>query len=294
MTTDSPPHGSATGEDRTNSAQEGQVDFGSLRGLLESMGALIGIMTVLLPLEGVTIRWASFFDVGHSLLPFWSAGFQVPSANLVVAASVPELAATGLAGIFVPAVFFYAGVTWALVVTNPKWIRRHTLVRRSAIGLLLVGVPIVLSLRFSDLPKWLQGSDWVVQALAFEVGAIGYLLVRNSKPSLALAVSFAVVVAFLLAFVAGFSGNPADVRPFDYRFQAQAQTHLSDGRYVALGRADGVTYLQSCQDKSVHAVPDSQIVDAQFDEQATSLVQPSGWEIVTEGKAPVLGYRPDC
>jgi hypothetical protein len=258
------------------------------------MGALIGIMTVLLPLEGVTIRWASFFDLGHLLLPFWDAGFQIPSANLVVAASVPELAITGLVGIYVPAFFFFSGLAWSALVANSKRYRDHKLVRRSAIGLLLIGAPIVLSLGFSEWPTWFRGSDWLVQAFAFDVGAIGYLFVRNTKPPTAVAISFAVVVAFFLALIAGLSGNPADVNSFDYRFQTQAPTILPDGRYVALGRADGFTYLQSCQDKSVHAVSDAQIVDAQFDEQATRLVQPSGWEIVARGKVPVLGYRPDC
>jgi len=80
-----------------------------------------------------------------------------------------------------------------------------------------------------------------------------------------------------------------------YRFQNQnAAPHLSDGKYVTLGRSDGITYLQSCQGLSFHSVPDFQVVDAQYAKHNTKIDAPSIWDMIVNWKGPVVGYQPDC
>jgi hypothetical protein len=235
----------------------------------------------------VVIRWGSFISAAIF------NGSQPPTDTVAVSASVPDLAATGLAGILVPAVAFLVGggaIEW---LTEETFVSSRPRLGAIAFWLLLIAVPIAFSFgpQIPPLPKTL---DWIVASVGFDSGVIAYVWIGEKKFSILGGIAFGVGLSLYFSLVASISGNPASIGPRVYQFQAQAGTQLPAGRYVSLGHADGVAYLQSCGDLSFHAVPDIQIVDARFAERSSTLAQPSVLKMFLQRKGPVLGYRPDC
>lgn len=281
-----------------------RLEARSVKSTVELAGALVGVMAVLLPLEGVLTRWASFGLAANE------GAFQPPSLTIAVDASVPELIATGLAGIVFPIGLFIAGAVfvradwegfdremsklkglqlrWPNFLPRPKgvsWPYPRPRPRTWFFIAVAIAAPIVISFY---TPSWLGLS------IGAESGfALGLLTTRPTTTLFAL--EAAAVLAMYFALVSGLSGNPSNVEPMLYRFQTQASAaHLPDGRYVTLGRADGITYLQSCKDLTFHSVPDFQLVDARYAKHSEKIDSPSVWVMITHLRGPVPGYQPDC
>src|SRR3981081_1561913 len=201
-----------------------RVDRG-FKGWLDLTAAVIGVMAVLLPVEGVVIRWGSFLNAANS------GGFRAPVGTVAVSASVPELVATGLAGIWLPAVAFVFGVgATGYVVDEWKFGSRHPWVRFLSVWLLFIGVPIALSF---GSQTWLLGiCDWLVASVGFASGVASYQWLLAQKVSVVGGLGLAVGLSLWFALVASLSGNPANVEPLVFQFQTQAAAQVPAGRYV--------------------------------------------------------------
>lgn len=286
-----PPQVAAAGN------RSGQADIHGFKGWLEAIVALIGVTAALLPIEGVLTRWVSF---GLAEL---QGSFQAPSATVASSASVPDLALTGLAGVWIPAYFLVLGMGVSAFLDDWRPFSKHWRIRVIVVCLVLIAAPIAVD--FVDLVFfWIPPGgpfNWVVQSVAVDAGVLfGLWLWNQSDFSTTRLLVLAGFFAIFCAVVAGLVGNPANIEPVSYTFQTQqtqlpqGQTPRPNGTYVALGRADGATYIQSCQDMTIHQVTDVQVVDAKYVAPAAGLAQPSVWELITRGKIPVFGYRPVC
>jgi hypothetical protein len=272
-----PPQVSADGKFYWEGARwvpmrDGANERGSLKGSLDLIAASVGVIAVLLPVEGFVIRWGSFINAESV------AGFKAPAGTVAVSAAIPDLVATGLAGVLTPAVAFMFGAGAVGRLLSLPFIPHRGYRHGLTIWILLIGAPILLSFEgtlVGPLNSTLVGPlgigpiDWIAAAVGFDTGVIAFLLIQWWRPSVLEAIALAAALSLSFAYIASFTGNPANVVPLDYQFQSQAT--LPAGRYVSLGHADGVTYLQSCVDLSFHEVRDAQIVDARFVEHKPSL-----------------------
>ncbi len=254
---------------------------------LELIVKIAGLLVLTLPLVGIGVR----------LVAFQSAG--MPDAlRLATRDSVVGLATTAFIATW-PSVFVVIGLSiaahrgWMSGQRPPalapsarllKWLKWSARAYRASFAIAV----IVIALTF----PWPAGV-FLVAAGAGGGMAIGWLNVcrRLTIYTVALLV---VLVGIANAAGAGLEGNGVGDELNMYYFASKAGLP-ADGRYVVLGQADGVLYLQSCgANKELLAVNNQDVARLTPTQVPDVVVTPSLVDIVIRHRSSRIGYHPNC
>ena len=231
---------------------------------LETAGRLLTLAGVLLPAVGFGARW-----LGFGLLIR-----KTPTLEAAAAASLTQLAATGFVflAFLIPVLVELIGdpSTWMKKFVDRPQISKK--VRKAIAGTALA---VLVSWGILFAPGW--PANLLLLLFGILTALVGSL-VRRSAPRGRLAfsrllpiVAVAGVGAVTVVALAGVPGVPLG----RYEFSSSS---LTDGRYLALGRTDSLTYLYSCENLSMVATRSSDVLKVHY--LRLDYPTPSLWDVL--------------
>ena len=254
---------------------------------LEAIVKMAGLLALALPLVGIGVRLVAFQLAGLPnalLLATRDSVFEL--ATTAFDATWPSVTVAVLLIVAVNRGWMSGAVTERdikLAVEHRRYFKARLWLFRAAFASLVLAAFLVL--------PWPGGT--LIGLAGLGMGwAISRLEMRRQLTLYSAAVLVA-AVSCLNAVGAGLEGVGVGDEVNVYHFATKPGLP-TDGRYVRLGEADGVLYLQSCANPNVTvAVNNSDVARFEIG-QASPSETPNLILIVRWHKAPEIGYRPRC
>jgi hypothetical protein len=254
------------------------------RRLLETLGGILAIAGVLLPVTGFAARVAAFStlrlnsDSQWPLLLAWSA----PIPELVLWGFIGSVIALAVLGYF----YFATGLlVHPRLRTEPEPSREATRITRGvAIGLLIAWLVFVPG--FPAL--------WIAIPAAFAVSIFTRRAVSQGQ-KLRLIELWLVLALFLFVggIVLGLSGVVPERAVADYRFKDEVHPVVGDGPYDRIGEASPLVFLSRCGTGGlIVMVNENELLLVTPVASAGQGFGPSLFDVMVNHRSISLGYQP--
>ena len=255
---------------------------------LEAIVKVAGLLAIALPLVGIGVRFVAFQMAGVPVPLLMAARDSV--VGLAVAAFTVTWPSVLITAVFALAIYrrwlpgLSADADIRIAVAHPRYWKWRLRLDRTVIVITTVTLVLIL--------PW-PGSVLIGCAGIGMGMALGWLDIRK-RLSIYTAALLVVGMGITNALGAGLNGSGVGDEVNSYYFTAK--TGLPpDGRYVRLGEAGGVLYLQSCGAGNAFVAVNSSEVTRLAPSSAPSDRQiPSLLNIVIRHQAPQIGYHPRC
>jgi hypothetical protein len=255
---------------------------------LEAIAKVAGLLAITLPLVGIGVRFVAFQLAGVPVPVLMATRDSV--VGLATTAFVATWPMVLITAVFALAVYrrwvpaLTSDYDLQLAVAHPRYMKWRVRLERAVVPVVVVTVALVL--------PWPGGVVIALSGVGMGM-AIAWLDLRRrlSIYSIALLV---VVMGVVNAVGAGLEGVGVGDEVDMYYFSTKAGLP-PDGRYVRLGEADSVLYLQSCGASNPLVAVNSQDVARLVPEHPAQDRQiPALLDILIRHRTQQIGYRPRC